>query len=48
MSSWGKKIKLDVFGASHAKEIGVEIEGLPKGFKIDFDKILKQRREFFS
>ena len=42
MSSWGNKIKLDVFGASHAKEIGVEIEGLPKGFTIDFDKILKQ------
>ena len=42
MSSWGNKIKLDVFGASHAKEIGVEIEGLLKGFEIDFDKILKQ------
>ncbi len=42
MSSWGNKIKLDVFGASHAEEIGVVIDGLPKGFELDFDKILKQ------
>ncbi|MBQ7133356.1 MAG: chorismate synthase [Ruminococcus sp.] len=42
MSSWGDKVKLRVFGASHAKEIGVEIEGLPKNFELDFDKILKQ------
>ncbi|MBE6824986.1 MAG: chorismate synthase [Ruminococcaceae bacterium] len=42
MSSFGDKIKLNVFGASHAKEIGVEINGLPKGFNLDFDKILKQ------
>lgn len=42
MSSWGNKVKISVFGASHAKEIGVNIEGLEKGFKLDFDKILKQ------
>ena len=42
MSSWGDKVKVSVFGASHAKEIGVEIEGLPKNFELDFDKILKQ------
>lgn len=42
MSSWGDKVKVTVFGASHAKEIGVEIEGIEKGFALDFDKILKQ------
>ena len=42
MSSWGDKVKITVFGASHAKEIGVEIEGIDKGFSFDFDKILKQ------
>lgn len=42
MSTWGNKIKVDVYGASHAKEMGVTIEGLPKGFELDFDKILKQ------
>lgn len=42
MSSWGNKVKISVYGASHAKEIGVNIEGLQKGFSLDFDKILKQ------
>lgn len=42
MSSWGDKIKLTVFGASHAKELGVEIEGLPQGFELDLDKISAQ------
>lgn len=42
MSSWGDKVKVTVFGASHAKEIGVEIDGLPKNFELDFEKILKQ------
>ncbi len=31
----GDKYQLTVFGASHAEEIGVEIRGLPVGFKID-------------
>ncbi len=42
MSSWGDKVKITVYGASHAKEIGVEIDGLEKGFALDFDKILRQ------
>ncbi len=42
MSSWGNKIKVTVFGASHAQEIGCEIEGLPVGFLIDMDKVLKE------
>lgn len=44
MSSWGDKVKLTVFGASHAPEIGVEIEGLPQGFELDFDKISAQMK----
>ena len=30
-----EKIKVEIFGASHAKEIGVRIEGLPRGKKVD-------------
>ncbi len=40
------KIKLNIYGASHASEIGVVIEGLPPGFKIDKDALsafLKRR-----
>ncbi len=42
MSSWGDKVKITVYGASHANEIGVDIENLPKGFEFDFDKIVAQ------
>ncbi|MBR2715432.1 MAG: chorismate synthase [Ruminococcus sp.] len=42
MSLFGDKIRLTVKGASHAEKLSVDIEGLPKGFKLDFQKILTQ------
>ena len=41
-STWGEKVKISVFGESHGKAIGVVIDGLPAGFKVDNDKILTQ------
>ena len=38
-SSYGKNIKLTIFGQSHSEAIGVTMEGLPAGFKIDMDKL---------
>ncbi len=38
-SEYGENIKISLFGASHAPEIGVEIEGVPKGAVIDYDYI---------
>ena len=32
-------MKLHIFGESHAPEIGVEIEGVPKGTVIDFNAL---------
>lgn len=37
--TYGENIKMTVFGQSHSEEIGVVIEGLPKGTEIDFSLI---------
>ncbi len=36
---WGKKIKYSIFGESHGVSIGIIIDGLPAGIKLDFDMI---------
>lgn len=41
-STYGDKIKISVFGESHGNGIGVVIDGLPAGIKIDIDKVLVQ------
>lgn len=35
----GRKIKVSVFGESHGEAIGVVIDGLPAGYKINFEEI---------
>jgi len=42
MSSWGNSIKISVFGESHGKGIGVVIDGLPAGKRLDMDRIYIQ------
>lgn len=37
--NYGEKLKISVFGQSHSEAIGVTIDGLPVGLKIDFDKV---------
>lgn len=39
-STWGSKIKVSIFGESHGRAVGINIDGLPSGFKLDIDKIL--------
>ncbi len=34
-SEWGHKLHITVFGASHAPELGVTVEGLPEGLSVD-------------
>lgn len=40
MSSWGNKVKISIFGESHGAGIGVVIDGVPSGVKLDMDEIL--------
>jgi chorismate synthase len=39
-STCGDKVKISIFGESHGKGVGVVIDGLPPGERIDFDEIL--------
>ncbi|MCQ1531301.1 chorismate synthase [Lutispora saccharofermentans] len=39
---WGKSIRLSIFGESHGKAIGINIDGLPPGFEIDIDGIKQE------
>jgi len=38
-SSYGKNIKMTIFGQSHSKAIGMTLEGIPGGKKIDLEKL---------
>lgn len=40
MSSWGNKVKISIFGESHGPGIGVVIDGVPAGIKLDMDELL--------
>ena len=42
MSSWGNDVKISIFGESHGNGIGVVIDGLPAGEKLDLDEIYLQ------
>jgi len=38
-SSYGKNLKITIFGQSHSAAIGVTVEGLPAGFRVDMDRL---------
>ena len=39
MNSYGVNLKITIFGQSHSKAIGVVIDGLPAGEKINFEQL---------
>lgn len=40
--TWGRRIKLSIFGESHGAGIGIVVDGLPAGVEIDMDKVSAQ------
>lgn len=38
-SSWGEQVKISIFGESHGEGIGVVIDNLPAGHKIDMEQV---------
>ena len=38
-STYGKNLKIAIFGQSHSEAIGVTMDGLPAGFSIDMDEL---------
>lgn len=38
-SMYGRNIKISIFGQSHSEAVGVVIDGLPAGRRIDFEKL---------
>ena len=43
-STWGERVKISIFGGSHTPAIGVNIDGLPAGERIDWSEILVQMK----
>ncbi len=41
MTTYGKNIKISVYGGSHDPEIGVRVTGLPRGIRIDIPKLMR-------
>ncbi len=47
MNTFGRKLKITIFGESHGKGVGIVIDGIPPGIPIsekDFDKDIKRRQ----
>ena len=44
MSFYGENIKLSLFGQSHSAAIGMSLEGIPAGFELDMDELMRFMR----
>lgn len=42
MNVWGNRLKISIFGESHGTGIGVVVDGIPSGLKVDVDFIRQE------
>ena len=42
---FGNKLKISIFGESHGQAIGITIDGLPSGIKIDMEAVEKEMQK---
>ena len=40
--SWGRNIRISIFGESHGAAVGIVLDGIEPGFKLDMEKIKQQ------
>ena len=40
--SWGRNIQLSIFGESHGAAVGIVLDGIEPGFKLDIEKMKRQ------
>ena len=43
-SNWGKNFRISIFGESHGIALGINIDGIPSGTKLDLDFIEEEMR----
>lgn len=41
---WGNNIKISIFGESHGRGIGINIDNLPSGFFLDMEEVMKEMK----
>ena len=41
-TNWGRNYRISIFGESHGKALGVNIDGIPAGTKLDLDFIKEE------
>lgn len=42
MMQWGDRFRVTIFGSSHGPEVGVEVEGIPKGTRLSPERIQRE------
>ena len=42
MNTWGRGLRLSIFGESHGRAVGITVDGLPPGEEIDIEEVCRE------